>query len=270
MRQLRARPGHLRAGFFHAAARLTASRPRAAGRASARLLRLRARPVTGDNDTRTWMTLSYKQLRFIDEYMIDLNGCQAALRAGYSWGAARKANRILAGPAVKAEIAARTAKLAEQASITVAEIVERLAAILRATMRDYLRLTEKGELVLDFSRATPHQMAAVQHVEIDRAAGEDADGAKKFRLRLYDKIAAADKLLRHLGAYRERVELSGPEGRPIEVATPPVTAERRLAAVIALIGRVRAEREAAGDMRDPEDEVRAVLAGAAQEAVGEG
>ena len=30
------------------------------------------------------MALSYKQQRFIDEYMIDFNGTQAAIRAGYS------------------------------------------------------------------------------------------------------------------------------------------------------------------------------------------
>src|SRR5262245_29455204 len=269
MRQLRARPGHLRAGFFHAAARLTASRPRAAGRASARLLRLRARPVTGDNDTRTWMTLSYKQVRFIDEYMIDLNGCQAALRAGYSWGAARKANRILAGPAVKAEIAARTARLAEQASITVAETVEQLAAVVRANMRDYLRVTASGDIALDLSRMSPRQASAVQHIEIDRSAGADADGPRKFRLRLFDKIAAADKLLRHLGAYRDRVEHSGPEGGPIEMS-PPLTDEQRLKALIALIAQVRARRQAEGDPRDPEQEVRAALTGAAQEAVREG
>jgi len=227
--------------------------------------------MTGDNDTRIRMTLSYKQQRFIDEYMIDFNGTQAAIRAGYSPRTARhQAHQLVTDYRIQAELKARTAKLSEQASITVAEIVERLAAILRATMRDYLRMTAKGELALDFSRATPQQMAAVQHLEIDRAAGEDADGAKKFRLRLYDKIAAADKLLRHLGAYRDRVEHSGPEGGPIEVATPPVTAERRLAAVIALIARVRAEREAAGDMRDPDDEVRAALAGAGQEAAREG
>ena len=217
------------------------------------------------------MALSYKQQRFIDEYMIDFNGTQAAIRAGYSPRTAGvQAYQLVTDARIQAELKSRTAKLSEQASITVAEIVERLAAILRATMRDYLRVTAKGELALDFSRATPQQMAAVQHLEIDRAAGEDADGAKKFRLRLYDKIAAADKLLRHLGAYRDRVEHSGPEGGPIEVATPPVTAERRLAAVIALIARVRAEREAAGDMRDPDDEVRAALAGAGQEAAREG
>ena len=216
------------------------------------------------------MALSYKQQRFIDEYMIDFNGTQAAIRAGYSPRTARhQAHQLVTDYRIQAELKARTAKLSEQASITVAEIVERLAAILRATMRDYLRMTAKGELALDFSRATPQQMAAVQHLEIDRAAGEDADGAKKFRLRLYDKIAAADKLLRHLGAYRDRVELSGPEGGPVEVG-PPLTDEERLKALIALIARVRARRRAEGDPRDPEQEVRAALAGAAQDAAREG
>ena len=218
------------------------------------------------------MALSHKQQRFVDEYMIDFNGTQAAIRAGYSpRTAGSQAYQLVTDDRVQAALKSRTAKLSEQASITVAEIVERLAAILRANMRDYLRLTAKGELAVDFSRATPQQMAAVQTFEIDRAAGEDADGPKKFRLRLYDKIAAADKLLRYLGAYRDRVEHSGPDGGPIEVA-PALTDEQRLQAVMDLVAKVRAAREAAGDMRDPEDEIRAVVRGepVAIEGPGEG
>jgi len=206
------------------------------------------------------MALSHKQLRFVDEYMIDFNGTQAAIRAGYSpRTAGSQAYQLVTSHDIQAELKARTAKLSEHASITAAEIVERLAAILRANMRDYLRITAKGELAVDFSRATPQQMAAVQHLEIDRAAGEDADGAKKFRLRLYDKIAAADKLLRYLGAYRDRVEHSGPEGGPIELAPPKLNNEQRLKAILSLLAKVKAERLAAGDTRDPEDDLRAAL-----------
>src|SRR5262245_44453898 len=204
------------------------------------------------------MALSHKQQRFVDEYMIDFNGTQAAIRAGYSARTAgSQAYQLVTDDRIQAELKARTAKLSEQASITVAEIVERLAAILRATMRDYLRVTAQGELAVDFSRATPQQMAAVQHVEIDRAAGEDAEGPRKFRLRLHDKIAAADKLLRYLGAYRERVEVSGPNGGPVQVA-PAMTNEQRLKAVMALVAKVKAEREAAGDTRDLNDDFREI------------
>ena len=208
------------------------------------------------------MALSTKQQRFVDEYMIDFNGTQAAIRAGYSpRTAGSQAYQLVTDDRIQAELKSRTAKLSEHASITVAEIVERLAAILRANMRDYLRLTAKGELAVDFSRATPQQMAAVQTFEMDRAAGEDADGPKKFRLRLYDKIAAADKLLRYLGAYRDRVEHSGPDGGPIELAPPQLNNEQRLKAILSLLAKVKAERLAAGDTRDPEDDVRAAISG---------
>jgi hypothetical protein len=52
---------------------------------------------------------------------------------------------------------------------------------------------------------------------------------------MHDKIAAADKLLRHLGGYRDRVEHAGPDGGPITVA--PVTHAQRLKAVMALIAK---------------------------------
>jgi hypothetical protein len=37
------------------------------------------------------------------------------------------------------------------------------------------------------------------------------------RVRLYDKIAALDKLMKHIGGYQpDRHEISGPGGKPIE------------------------------------------------------
>src|SRR5262245_65498611 len=100
----------------------------AAGRASARLRRLRARPMTGDNDTRTWMTLSYKQQRFIDEYMIDFNGTQAAIRAGYSpRTAGSQAYQLVTDDRIQGELRARAARVSRRASVDVAEGVERRA-----------------------------------------------------------------------------------------------------------------------------------------------
>ena len=51
------------------------------------------------------MSLSPKQSRFIDEYLIDLNGAQAAIRAGYSPRCAKEqASRLLTYANVQAEI----------------------------------------------------------------------------------------------------------------------------------------------------------------------
>ncbi|MEJ1408925.1 MAG: terminase small subunit [Candidatus Sedimenticola sp. (ex Thyasira tokunagai)] len=51
------------------------------------------------------MNLTPRQSRFIDEYLIDLNGTQAALRAGYSHtGARQEGSRLLAKADIRAVI----------------------------------------------------------------------------------------------------------------------------------------------------------------------
>ena len=52
--------------------------------------------------------LTAKQTRFVDAYLADCNGTQAAIAAGYSQVSARVgAHRLLTKPAVRAAIAAR-------------------------------------------------------------------------------------------------------------------------------------------------------------------
>lgn len=64
-------------------------------------------------------TLTAKQQRFIDEYLVDLNATQAAIRAGYSEKTARVIGpENLSKPAVASEVARRQAKLAEKAGLT--------------------------------------------------------------------------------------------------------------------------------------------------------
>lgn len=73
------------------------------------------------------MALTPKQQRFVDEYLIDLNATQAAIRAGYRKKAAYAMGREnLHKPQIAEEIARRQAELADQAGVTVAEIVAML------------------------------------------------------------------------------------------------------------------------------------------------
>jgi phage terminase small subunit len=61
------------------------------------------------------MDLSTKQLAFIDEYLIDRNGAQAAIRAGYSASCARQtASRLLAHADIRSAIDRRLEDLSER------------------------------------------------------------------------------------------------------------------------------------------------------------
>jgi phage terminase small subunit len=81
--------------------------------------------------------LTPKQQRFVDEYLIDLNATQAALRAGYS---ARTAEKIgsenLRKPEVKAAIDRAQSNRAEQTQINAAWVLTRLAAEATADVAD--------------------------------------------------------------------------------------------------------------------------------------
>ena len=54
------------------------------------------------------MSITTKQQKFIDEYMVDLNATQAAIRAGYSPKTARQiSSKLLTKVDIKAEVAKR-------------------------------------------------------------------------------------------------------------------------------------------------------------------
>jgi phage terminase small subunit len=64
------------------------------------------------------MALTLKQQRFIEEYAVDLNATQAAIRAGYSQAtAAVQGSCLLRNIKVEAEIDRRRAKLIEKMAV---------------------------------------------------------------------------------------------------------------------------------------------------------
>jgi len=70
------------------------------------------------------MGLTAKQHRFIDEYLIDLNATQAAIRAGYSKKTAySQGERLLRHAEVAATVEAGKAALAKLTLITAEEVI---------------------------------------------------------------------------------------------------------------------------------------------------
>ncbi len=71
--------------------------------------------------------LTTKQSRFIDEYMVDMNGAAAAERAGYSKKTSRAiACELLTKPDIQAALQARGAALARDLEITRTGVVQGL------------------------------------------------------------------------------------------------------------------------------------------------
>lgn len=74
--------------------------------------------------------LTAKQSRFIDEYMIDMNGAAACERSGYSKKTSRAiAYELLTKPDIQAELQRRGAALARELEITRAGVAGTVAVL---------------------------------------------------------------------------------------------------------------------------------------------
>jgi len=82
-----------------------------------------------------------RRYRFVDEYLLDLNATQAAIRAGYSPKTADvQGARLLANVKVKSSIAARMAERAKRLEITQDSVMRDIEAI----KRDAMQQNERG------------------------------------------------------------------------------------------------------------------------------
>ncbi len=81
--------------------------------------------------------LEPKQKRFCEEYVVDFNGTQAAIRAGYSKKTASViASENLAKPKIQAYLATLKEKLVEKTEISKESLIADLAAIIGNTRSD--------------------------------------------------------------------------------------------------------------------------------------
>ena len=81
--------------------------------------------------------MTAKQKRFCDEYLIDLNATQAAIRAGYSEKNARNiASENLAKPNIKEYIESRMAEKETELIASQDEVLRFLTAVMRGENKD--------------------------------------------------------------------------------------------------------------------------------------
>ena len=74
--------------------------------------------------------ITSKQSKFCLEYLIDLNGTQAAIRSGYSKKTAKEiAYELLTKPHIQDEIAQLQAEVAKNTSITIDSVVKGISEI---------------------------------------------------------------------------------------------------------------------------------------------
>lgn len=172
------------------------------------------------------MALTKKQKMFVEEYLIDLNAKQAAIRAGYSPKTAGETGyENLNKPHIKQEIDKRMKDREKRTEITQDKVLKELASIGFANASDFVKVEEKEYISgyekdeegnLDINRPIYSRGKFVNIYETDSIEKEKLaalagikHGANGIEIKLHDKVKALELIGKHLAMFTDKVEHSG-------------------------------------------------------------
>ncbi len=135
--------------------------------------------------------LTDKQKRFVDEYVIDFNGTQAAIRAGYSKHTAKEqASQHLTKPHIQEAVQKKTKKIEEKSELSVQWVLDNLKEITDRCMQ-----------------RVPVMYFDKEKKEYAQETDENGEGVWTFQ------SAGANKAVENIGRYfsmfNDRLEHSG-------------------------------------------------------------
>lgn len=145
--------------------------------------------------------MTKKQKRFVEEYLIDLNATQAAIRAGYSPHTAKDIGcENLAKPNIAAAISQAMAERSKRTGINQDRVLQELARIGFAKITDVVD-PETAKIRTD---ASDDDLACIQSIKI-----KPNEFGTEREVKLYDKKSALVDLGKHLGLFKDKMELTG-------------------------------------------------------------
>ena len=173
--------------------------------------------------------LRIKQRKFVDEYLVDLNAYQAAIRAGYSENFAKvHSSRMLEDVRIKDLLQKRMNDREKRTEITQDRVLKEIANIAFSDGTSFAKLTTKNvkepmvnednEVIMvngePFMQEIQRQ--EVEFVDTDALPEEKKSAIAAIsktkngvEVKSYDKLKALELLGKHLGMFTDKVEISG-------------------------------------------------------------
>jgi phage terminase small subunit len=166
------------------------------------------------------MALTGKRARFAQEYAIDHNATQAAIRAGYSSRSAHtEGSRLLKNAEVRAQLGLAELSAAERANVSTFRVLDELRRI--ATVDIGQAFDAEGNLK-PLKDIPPDVRRAIAAIEVE----EETEKRGTIRkVKFWDKPKALELIGRHLAMFVDKVEHSGTltlEELIARAAAPPV------------------------------------------------
>lgn len=146
------------------------------------------------------MALTAKQKRFCDEYLIDFNATQAAIRAGYSERTAySQGQRLLKNVEVQKYLQERMAEKEKELIADQNEVMKYLSAVMRREKTESVVVTLSKEKSVYVPDANGTMRKQTVKEEIPQVVGIPA--------RLSDANKAAELLGKAYGIYTDKVDM---------------------------------------------------------------
>lgn len=157
-----------------------------------------------------------KQRRFAHEYVIDRNGKQAAIRAGYGVKTAEgQGSRLLRYAKVSALIEKLDKENLAVLSIDAQSVLTEMGKLAFANMGDYITIGPDGDPYVDLADLTRDQAAAVTEITVEDfrdGRGEESRDVRKVKVKLGDKKTSLDQLGKYFKLWTDKTEHSVDEG----------------------------------------------------------
>lgn len=154
--------------------------------------------------------LNDKQRRFVEEYLVDLNATQAAIRAGYSEKTAQmQSSRLLLNVMVAQAISEAQLRRSKRTEITQDRVLQELAKLGFGDIRDIF--SENGSLRHP-KDMDPDAAARISSIEVvvkpvPGTQGQEVEHVAKIKA--WDKLGALTQIGRHLGMFKDKLETTG-------------------------------------------------------------
>jgi phage terminase small subunit len=153
------------------------------------------KPITKGKDQ-----MNLRQKKFCHEYLVDFNGTNAAIRAGYS---KKSANQIavenLMKPTIRAYIDKVTRIQFMNADLKTEDILRELKSLAFTDIKDYLSYDEAGNITFKHSDEVNGRGIS----EITRTEGKEG---VNFKFKLIDKLKPLEILAKYVGLLIEKTE----------------------------------------------------------------
>ncbi len=158
-------------------------------------------------------SLTAKQARFVEEYLIDLNATQAAIRAGYSEATARSIGaENLTKPDILEAIIEAQAKRSERTKIDADYVLQRLVAIDQMDVLDIMDDNYAFKPIGDWPVIWRQYISNIENIEeFDGRGDEKTQVGWLKKIKWPDKVKNLELLGKHVavGAFKEKIEHSG-------------------------------------------------------------